>query len=414
MATFNGTSNRDIIDGTSGADVINGFGGHDDLYGHDGADLIDGGTGDDTLFGQAGDDRLIGGTGYNDLYGGSGADTFVMTTRGAGLSDDLIWDFTFDVDRVDVSAWGISDLSQIQALLFVDNTGSAYLNAFYNGYAHYLTLDGVDPDDLIAEDFVFSSAGAGTQTGTSYADTLFGSRFNDVLVGGGGDDILLGGLGNDRMTGGAGYDDLVGGLGDDVYVVESAGDWVFERAGEGTDRIETAATRTLDANVENLTLTGAANASGTGNALANVILGNSGGNLLKGLAGNDVINGGAGADRIYGGLGADVQTGGTGADRFIVSTLSESTQAASDRVTDFDPTLDLIDVSAIDANTALSGNQAFAWAAAFTGVRGQAVLSYDAGSNTTSFLLDQNGDAVADFRMLITGEVDRFDGGFIL
>ena len=83
-------------------------------------------------------------------------------------------------------------------------------------------------------------------------------------------------------------------------------------------------------------------------------------------------------------------------------------------MTDFDPTQDLIDVSAIDANTAQSGNQAFAWAASFTGVRGQAVLSYDAGTNTTSLLLDQNGDRTADFRLLITGEVDRFDGGFLL
>lgn len=414
MATFNGTNNRDIIRGTAAADAINGLAGADDLYGGDGNDLIDGGTGDDTLFGQGGDDRLVGGTGYNDLYGGAGADTFVMSARGAGLSDDLVWDFTFDVDRVDVSAWGISDLSQIQALLFTDNTGSAYLNAYYNGYAHYLTLDGVDPDDLIAADFVFSNAGAGTQTGTAYGDTLFGSRFDDVLIGGGGDDILLGGIGADRMTGGAGYDDLVGGLGDDVYIVETTNDWVFELAGEGTDRIETAASRTLDANVEDLTLTGGANASGTGNALANVILGNSGGNQLKGLDGNDTLGGGAGADRLYGGLGADIQTGGSGADRFIFQTLGESTLAASDRVTDFDPTLDLIDVSAIDANTAVSGNQAFVWAASFTGVRGQAVLSYDAGTNTTSLLLDQNGDRAADFRLLITGEVDRFDGGFLL
>ncbi|MDB5471487.1 MAG: hypothetical protein JWR84_3047 [Caulobacter sp.] len=414
MATFNGTNNRDVITGSASADVINGLGGHDDLYGGDGNDILDGGTGDDTLFGQAGDDRLIGGTGYNDLYGGSGADTFVMSARGVGLSDDLVWDFTFDIDRVDVSAWGISDLSQIQALLFIDNENSAYLNAFYNGYDHYLTLDGVHPDDLIAADFVFSNAAARTETGTAYADTLFGSRFNDVLNGGAGDDILLGGLGNDRLTGSAGYDDLVGGAGDDVYIVEAATDWVFELAGEGIDRIETGVTRTLDANVENLTFTGAANASGTGNALANVILGNAGGNLLKGLGGNDTINGGAGADRIYGGLGADGQTGGTGADRFVFQSLSESTVAASDRIADFNTLEDLIDVTAIDANTALSGNQAFTWADSFTGVRGQAVLTYDLASNTSTLLLDQNGDRTADFRLLLTGEYDRNDSGFLL
>ncbi len=414
MATYNGTNNGDVIYGTTSGDVIYGYGGPDDLYGDDGNDILDGGSGDDTLFGEAGDDRLIGGTGYNDLYGGSGADIFAMSTRGAGFSDDLVWDFTFDVDRVDVSAWGVSDLSQLQALLTVDNTNSAYINAFYNGYSHYLTLDGAHPADLIAADFIFSNATAKTETGTAYADTLFGTRFNDVLNGGGGDDILLGGIGNDRMTGGAGYDNLIGGVGNDVYVVESASDWILEYAGEGIDRIESAVTRTLDANVENLTLTGAASASGTGNSLNNVILGNSGGNLLKGLGGADTINGGAGADRIYGGLGADVMTGGLDADRFIFQTLSESTVAASDRVTDFNTLQDLIDLTAIDANTALTGNQAFTWADSFTGVRGQAVLTYDAASNTSSLLLDQNGDRVADFRLLLTGEYDRYDSGFLL
>ncbi|HYE46384.1 MAG TPA: calcium-binding protein [Caulobacter sp.] len=414
MATFNGNNNRNIITGTAAADVINGFGGNDDLYGGGGNDIIDGGTGDDYLFGEGGDDRLIGGNGFNDLWGGAGADTFAVSARNTGFSDDLIWDFTFDVDRIDVSAWGISDISQIRALLFADSTGSAALNAFYNGYDHYLTLDGVDPDELIAADFIFSNAAAKTETGTAYADTLFGSRFNDTLNGGAGDDILLGGLGNDRMTGGGGLDDLVGGAGDDVYIVEVAGDWVFELAGEGVDRIESATSRALDPNVENLTLTGVANVSGTGNELANVMIGNAGANQLNGMAGADRIDGGAGADRIHGGLGADVLTGGAAGDRFVVSALNESALAASDRITDFDPTLDLIDVSAIDANTALSGNQAFTWADAFTGVRGQAVLSYDAATNTTSLLLDQNGDRTADLRLLITGQFDRTDGGFLL
>jgi Ca2+-binding RTX toxin-like protein len=49
---------------------------------------------------------------------------------------------------------------------------------------------------------------------------------------------------------------------------------------------------TLADNVENLTLTGAASVSGTGNALDNVIIGNGANNTLTGLAGADRLDGG--------------------------------------------------------------------------------------------------------------------------
>jgi serralysin len=142
MAIKRGTNLSEVLDGTSDHDTIYGYGGHD---------VLSGLAGDDSLFGGAGDDDLIGGTGVNDYWGGSGYDWFIMSQRTtAGFSDDVIYDFTFDVDQIDVSAWGVSDFSQILALLSTDGTDSATLNAYFAGHDHVLTIDGVAPDDLVS------------------------------------------------------------------------------------------------------------------------------------------------------------------------------------------------------------------------------------------------------------------------
>ena len=136
-------------------------------------------------------------------------------------------------------------------------------------------------------------------TGNAEANSLFGLDGNDRLSGGGGNDVLDGGLGSDFMLGGAG---------NDTYIVDAAGDRVFEtttttstdNAG-GIDTVMSAVSFSLDASagvrfVERLTLTGTANLNGTGNALANILTGNTGNNVLNGSLGNDIMLGGAGND----------------------------------------------------------------------------------------------------------------------
>ncbi len=93
--------------------------------------------------------------------------------------------------------------------------------------------------------------------------------------------------------------------GNDVYVVDSASDIVTENSGEGTDTIQSSVTQTLGTNVENLTLTGSAAISGTGNASANVLTGNTGANTLTAGDGADTLTGGKGNDALVGGTGND-------------------------------------------------------------------------------------------------------------
>jgi uncharacterized delta-60 repeat protein len=76
-------------------------------------------------------------------------------------------------------------------------------------------------------------------------------------------------------------------------------------------------------------------------------------------AGNDVVSGGNGHDVIQGGQGRDVLTGGEGSDVFRYDSLADSFRTADgnfqDRITDFNPLTDKIDVSALGFTELWSG-----------------------------------------------------------
>ncbi len=153
--------------------------------------------------------------------------------------------------------------------------------------------------------------------------------------GGSGNDTLLGNTANNVLNGGAGNDTLVGGAGNDTYVVSSGGDQVFETTtttsttdAGGIDTVQSSISFRLDTTdgirfVENLTLTGSGNLSGTGNSLANILTGNAGNNTLFGGLGNDTLNGGAGNDTLNGGEDGDTMVGGAGNDLYVVSSTGD-------------------------------------------------------------------------------------------
>ncbi|NDG72093.1 MAG: calcium-binding protein, partial [Proteobacteria bacterium] len=143
-------------------------------------------------------------------------------------------------------------------------------------------------------------------------------------------DTLIGGDGSDTLDGGAegvgSYNSLVGGNGNDLYYLRSANDKVLESADQGdADAIyvgfstTTGAQWDIDlapngnyANIELVTLTGAAAISVLGNENNNQIVGNFGNNTFAGGAGDDTLLGMGGNDSLIGGEGADYLDGGSG------------------------------------------------------------------------------------------------------
>lgn len=226
MARYVGSNRSEIIYGSNFRDIIDGNGGNDDIYGKAGADDLYGGSGNDYIYGGDGADYLWGGSGVNDLWGGWGYDRFVMSNRNDHYSDDVIHDFRFGDDQIDVRAWGVSSIDQLRDILQTDSHNNIVFRATYNGYGHYLMVEDYHPFKLSARDFVFDNGGSVDDVGTRYGDVMFGSQYGDLLGGAGGSDKLLGGNGSDTLLGDEGTDRLYGGSGRDKLT-----------GGEGRDRL---------------------------------------------------------------------------------------------------------------------------------------------------------------------------------
>ena len=367
------------VDAGNGNDTIIGQGQALQLTGGEGDDFIRAGFGDDRLIGAAGNDEIRGGRGADILDGGGGSD---LLYGGRG-SDSLTGGFSADVldggEGVDVLIGGFGNDTY-----FVDRAEDVVVEGAGEGTdtvrstSNYVLSDNVENLTLVG---LLAVRG----TGNLLANTLIGNGADNFLDGAGGTDTLIGGLGND------------------TYFADNIGDIVVEREGAGTDTVYATASFILGNNIERLILNGQGSFYGTGNGLANVLTGNAGGNRLDGLGGNDVLTGNAGADVLIGGLGQDRMSAGvdTVRDVFVYTDIAESRIGTQhDVLIDFHSGEDMINLRLIDANTRLTGNQAFTFSA--SGARAFSVWAFDSGQNIL-IRGDVNGDRTADFEFLIAG-----------
>jgi Ca2+-binding RTX toxin-like protein len=391
--TLTGNQGNDTLwGGSSGHDILIGGAGSDTLVGGLSATLI-GGIGDDTY------DVSSGGT-VSELPG-QGTDTVVIEQFNGGTGGTYI--LPANVENCDVEISGIDGGAasvmgnELDNILFVvtpdvatihggagndDITGSGDLGATFYGEAG---------DDIL------HSGGDGGEGN----DIIYGSGY-----GGTGTDSLFGSAGNDTLNGGPDADSMSGGLGNDTYYVDDLGDTVDESGGGGADKVYSSlSSYTLGTDIENGEINVGTGATLNGNSLDNVLTGSTGNDTFYGENGVDTIHGGGGDDLIRGGAGADILYGEAGGDTFRYTLNTDSLVASPDQIQDFTSGTDKIDMSAIDANSSVGGDQAFTWTLFPTGSAGQWWFSADGSTpNLYHLFFDINGGG-ADMKIdvLTTG-----------
>lgn len=180
------------------------------------------------------------------------------------------------------------------------------------------------------------------------------------------------------------------------------------------------------------------NFSERGGKGADFIAGAAGRDNLHGRAGNDRVAGGesadklygeAGRDRLYGGLGADMLKGGKGGDWiyagddrardvFVFANENESgtSKAKMDHLLEFDIRRDVIDLSALDADSR-KGDQSFRFVDDFIDARGRQsdgqVMAFRDGDRV-KVRIDIDGDSRTDMTILVEGVRQLSEDNFIL
>ena len=312
------------------------------------------------------------------------------TSPGAGDTTTV----TFDVHNIgDANAAGSvagvylstnSIISTADTLLTTKSFASHTAGKYYNDVSASVTLPNwvvegqtyyigviADYDDKIAESKEGNNesssssndgSGVAVTVATPVPSRLVGTRDPDKLIGDRYDNVILGKGGNDTLRGEAGDDTLLGGAGRDIL-----------NGGNGKDKV-------------------------------------------IGGSGADTLVGGGGADLLKGGKGADVMIGGAGRDVFVFGHAKESNPKAPDLLKKFVTGVDLIDLTALDADDDTPGNQelTFIGRNQFSDSTGELRYVRKVQQDKTIILADLDGNSEADFRVILTGAIALSDTDFSL
>jgi Ca2+-binding RTX toxin-like protein len=288
IATEGAGITRLQIDPGTLAPIQSGGASDDTLTGAAGSDMIIGGDGAEVIQGDQGNDILADGGGCDTLYGGAGADIFVL---GADAAHDVIADFQFGIDRIDLSAWGrIHSL----AALTITATAMGALISYGDETLELISSNGMPlmPGNFQLRDFI--GLWHALPTPPDPENMLYGTNQIDFITGTAGDDLFLVSTGADTINGGAGFDTI-------VLTGATAGVRVnLDVLSQNTQL----AAGQIYISIEGI----------TGSHFSDTLTGNAVDNRIDGLDGNDRLSAGAGADSLFGGNGNDTLLGGLGAD----------------------------------------------------------------------------------------------------